>query len=84
MAIKLPDDAGGLTLENDQTPESIEMEKATMLQKLANLPSNLLDAFTGEGVPIEYPNIPEATEMVDQAPGIIEALMPNLKAFFAS
>lgn len=83
MAIKLPDDAGGLTLEDDQTPESIEMEKATMLQKLANLPSNLLDAFTGEGVPIEYPNIPEATEMVDQAPGIIEALMPNLKAFFA-
>jgi len=83
MAIKLPDDAGGLTLENDQTPESIEMEKATILQKLANLPSNLFDAFTGEGVPIEYPNIPEATEMVDQAPGIIEALMPNLKAFFA-
>tara|TARA_B100001057_G_scaffold231658_1_gene231917 strand:- start:13782 stop:16013 length:2232 start_codon:yes stop_codon:yes gene_type:complete len=83
MAIKLPDDAGGLTLEKEQTPESIEMEKATMLQKLANLPSNLLDAFTGEGVPIEYPNIPEATEMVDQAPGIIEALMPNLKAFFA-
>jgi hypothetical protein len=62
----------------------IEEEDRTFLEKIAEIPGAIYGAVTGEGAEVEFPDIPEATELVgaDRMArdfGFLEALIPNLK-----
>jgi len=84
--IPLPAGAGGLNSNPNPTPEGeqvVEAHESSLWQDIANLPGGIYAAATGEGVPIEFPNIPETTEMGDNAPGIFEAFWMNNKLMFA-
>jgi len=84
--IALPDGAGGVNLNPNPTPEGqqvVEAHEKSLWEKIAALPGGIYAAATGEGVPIEFPNIPETTQMGDAAPGVIEAFMMNQKLMFA-
>ena len=39
--------------------------------------------YNGEGQEIEFPEVPEATDMGGEAPGFIEGIIPNFKAMMA-
>lgn len=54
-------------------------EERSLLERIAAAPKAISDAITGEGQDIEFPDVPEATQMVDQAPDFWEGLLPNLK-----
>ena len=85
MGIALPEGAATINQSTTVTEEAKNTEEAekSYLQRLKDLPENLYEAFTGENVPIEFPNIPEATDMGGDAPGFIEGLLPNLKIMLA-
>jgi hypothetical protein len=75
MAVDLPAGAAGINTNNNPTPEGeqvVEAHESSLWQDIANLPGGIYAAATGEGIPIEFPNIPETTEMGDNAPGIFE------------
>jgi hypothetical protein len=62
----------------------IPEEDRTFLEKIAEIPGAIYGAVTGEGAEVEFPDIPEATELVgaDRMArdfGFLEALIPNLK-----
>ena len=83
--IALPEGAATINQSTTVTEEAKNTEEAekSYLQRLKDLPENLYEAFTGENVPIEFPNIPEATDMGGDAPGFFEGLLPNLKIMMA-
>ena len=85
MGIALPEGAATINQGTTVTEDAKNTEQAekSYLQRLKDLPENLYEAFTGENVPIEFPNIPEATDMGGDAPGFIEGLLPNLKIMLA-
>ena len=85
MGIALPEGAATINQSTTVTEEAKNTEEAekSYLQRLKDLPENLYEAFTGENVPVEFPNIPEATDMGGDAPGFIEGLLPNLKIMLA-
>tara|TARA_R100001460_G_scaffold74372_2_gene115500 strand:+ start:12085 stop:14340 length:2256 start_codon:yes stop_codon:yes gene_type:complete len=86
MAVDLPAGAAGIKPGNKPTPEAEEVVKAnekSFWQSIADLPGGIYAAATGEGIPIEFPNIPETTDMGDAAPGFFEAFMMNNKLMFA-
>ena len=85
MGIALPEGAATINQSTTVTEEAKNTEEAekSYLQRLKELPGNLYEAYTGENVPIEFPNIPEATDMGGDAPGFIEGLLPNLKIMLA-
>jgi len=86
MAVDLPAGAAGIKTGNNPTPEAeqvVEASENSLWQDIANLPGGIYAAATGEGVPIEFPNIPETTDMGDAAPGFFEAFMMNNKLMFA-
>ncbi len=86
MAIDLPAGAAGIKSGNNPTPEAeqvVEANENSLWQDIAALPGGIYAAATGEGVPIEFPNIPETTDMGDAAPGFFEAFMMNNKLMFA-
>ena len=66
-----------------QEKELAEEDDSTLLEKVQEIPSALIDAATGEGQEIEFPEIPEASDMGGDAPGLIEGLIPNIKIFLA-
>ena len=66
-----------------QEKELAEEDDSTLLEKVQEIPSDLIDAATGEGQEIEFPEIPEASDMGGDAPGLIEGLIPNIKIFLA-
>jgi hypothetical protein len=62
----------------------IEEEDRTFLEKISEIPGAIYGAVTGEGAEVEFPDVPEATELVgaDRMArdfGFLEALIPNLK-----
>ena len=85
--IALPDGAGALGNPSaNPTPEGqqvVEANEKSLWEQIASLPGGIYAAATGEGIPIEFPNIPETTEMGDNAPGFFEAFMMNNKLMFA-
>ena len=85
MGIALPEGAATINQSTTVTEDAKNTEQAekSYLQRLKELPGNLYEAYTGENVPIEFPNIPEATDMGGDAPGFIEGLLPNLKIMLA-
>ena len=54
-------------------------EERSLFERMKAAPKAISDAITGEGQDIEFPDVPEATQMVDQAPDFWEGLVPNLK-----
>jgi hypothetical protein len=84
--IPLPAGAGGVNVGNNPTPEAeqvVEANETSLWEDIAALPGGIYAAATGEGIPIEFPNIPETTDMGDAAPGFFEAFMMNNKLMFA-
>jgi len=78
----LPD--GAPTQGNDVNPETIDLEaERSLFESIKAIPSALVDAATGEGQEVEFPDIPEASDMGGDAPGLIEGLIPNIKVFLA-
>ena len=65
------------------TSEIDQEEEKSLLERLASIPSALKDAYTGEGQEIEFPEVPEATDMGGDAPGFVEGIIPNFKAMMA-
>ena len=78
----LPD--GAPSQGNDVDPETIDVEaERSLFESIKAIPSALVDAATGEGQEVEFPDIPEASDMGGDAPGLIEGLIPNIKIFLA-
>ena len=82
MGITLPD---GIKAVDTSTEKNTEIEKAaefsqkSLAEKALEIPKALMDAVTGEGVQIEFPQVPEASGMVGDAPGFLEGIIPNIK-----
>ena len=58
-------------------------EERSLFERIKAAPKAISDAITGEGQDIEFPDVPEASQMVDQAPDFWEGLVPNLKIMAA-
>ena len=78
--VDYPVDAVG---ENDDDDDALveEVEDRSFFDMMANTPNALYEAATGEGVEVEFPDIPESTEIEDI--GFFESIAPNLKAMIA-
>ena len=74
MANNYPDDAVGETEINNLTPP---VDDKSFVETASGIPSAIYQAATGEGVPVEFPDIPEATEI--DGIGFFESLIPNAK-----
>jgi len=77
-----PTGAGGVG--GGEPTIEIEEDDRTFLEKIAEIPGAIYGAVTGEGAEVEFPDVPEATELVgaDRMArdfGFLEALIPNLK-----
>jgi hypothetical protein len=75
---------GAAGVGGDEPAIEIEEEDRTFLEKISEIPGAIYGAVTGEGAEVEFPDIPEATELVgaDRMArdfGFLEALIPNLK-----
>ena len=62
------------------TDNTIQENVSSGLDKFINLGGNIIDATTGEGANIEFPELKESTSIEDI--GFFETLMPNLKLMF--
>ena len=58
-------------------------EERSLFERIKAAPKAISDAITGEGQDIEFPDVLEASQMVDQAPDFWEGLVPNLKIMAA-
>ena len=54
-----------------------------MLDIVLGAPSAISEAMSGENVPIEFPQLPELTDMGSDAPGFFEGFLPRLKGMLA-
>ena len=81
----LPGAAGSNQESSKPLPEKeiVEEDESSLLDSIKDIPSAVKDAATGEGQEVEFPDIPEATDMGGEAPGLIEGIIPNLKIFLA-
>ncbi len=68
---------------NDDVEKAAELNQKTLIEKAKEIPSALMDAVTGKGQQVEFPDLPEATDMAGNAPGFIEGIIPNIKAMLA-
>jgi len=55
----------------------------SVLDIILGLPSGISEAMSGENVPIEFPQLPELTDMGSDAPGFFEGFLPRMKAMLA-
>jgi hypothetical protein len=85
-----PDDAhgaGGIgenpTKKLEDQPSQNKPDKS-ILERLAAAPSAMSKMFTGEEVPIEFPDLPELTEMGSDMPGLIDRMLPQMQALLVS
>jgi hypothetical protein len=82
--ISLPSDATGISPSSTRDDSAVpQVPDKSFTEKVAGIPSALYQAATGEGIPIEFPDIPEATDMGGDGPGFIEGMIPNLKIMMA-
>ena len=54
-----------------------------VVDMILNAPSAIGQAISGEGVPIEFPDLPELTDMGSDAPGFFEGFGVRLKGMLA-
>ena len=89
MPIK-PDNAVGAGGSNTQASSSLEEQPSqnqpdqSILERLIAAPSAMSKMFTGEEVPIEFPDLPELTEMGSDMPGLIDRMLPQMQALLVS
>tara|TARA_R110000744_G_scaffold50909_4_gene109850 strand:+ start:1062 stop:3317 length:2256 start_codon:yes stop_codon:yes gene_type:complete len=85
QSFALPGAAGSNQGNSKPLPEKeiVEEDESSLLDSIKDIPSAVKDAATGEGQEVEFPDIPEATDMGGEAPGLIEGIIPNLKIFLA-
>ena len=89
MPIK-PDNAVGAGGSSTQASSSLEEQPSqnqpdqSILERLAAAPSAISKMFTGEEVPIEFPDLPEMTEMGSDMPGLIDRMLPQMQALLVS
>jgi hypothetical protein len=81
MGVDVPT-AGGVG--SGEPAIEIEEEDRTFLEKIAEIPGAIYGAVTGEGAEVEFPDVPEATELVgddrlNRDFGFLETMIPNLK-----
>ena len=69
--------------KNDDVEKAAELNQKSLIEKAKEIPSALMDAVTGKGQQVEFPDLPEATDMAGNAPGFIEGIIPNIKAMLA-
>ena len=55
-----------------------EEQEKSVLESIASLPKAIIQSVTGEGVEVEFPEIPEIANMGGDAPGFVEGFLPNL------
>ena len=80
MVLPLPKNAigvGGSTSATELTEED-----KSLFEKIKSIPSAIKAAATGEGNPVEFPDVPESMELADE-PEFLDGLMTNMKIMFA-
>ena len=55
----------------------------SIMEIVSNMPGTLYDAATGDATPIEFPFLPELTDMGQDSPGFIEGLVVNAQIIFS-
>lgn len=83
---ELPESYGG-TSASSAPPVDVARQQfepdTSVIDMILNAPSAIGQAISGEGVPIEFPDLPELTEMGADAPGFFEGLGVRLKGMMA-
>ena len=83
---KLPEGYAG-TKEKSDPPADVARQQfepdPSVIDMIVNAPSAVSQAITGEGAPIEFPFLPELTDMGADAPGFFEGLSTKLKVMLA-
>jgi len=82
MGITLPDGIKAVDTSDEKNTEiekAAEFSQKSLAERALEIPKALMDAVTGEGVQIEFPQVPEASGMVGDAPGFLEGIIPNIK-----
>ena len=69
--------------DNEKEGTIDKVEEKNFFDSLVSIPGAIVSAVTGEGQEVEFPNVPEATDMGGEAPGLIEGIVPNIKSFLA-
>ena len=85
--IPLPEDAGKVISVDEPDFTNVADQNQpdpTLLERVRNMPAAVKQAFIGEGVPIEFPEAPELTEIGDDGAGFIEGIASFLKALMTS
>ncbi len=88
MGLTLPGGLAPVVPGQDDNKENLEkagdLAQESLFERIVSLPKAIGDSVTGANDDqLEFPEIPEMSEMIDQAPGFIEGLIPNLKVFMA-
>jgi hypothetical protein len=83
---KLPEGYGG-TSASSAPPTDVAKQQfepdTSVIDMILNAPSAIGQAISGEGVPIEFPDLPELTDMGSDAPGFFEGFGVRLKGMLA-
>ena len=85
MGLTLPGGLAPVVPSEDKDKDNLEkagdLAQESLFSRIASIPEAIGDSVTGANDQLEFPEVPEMSEMIDQAPGFIEALIPNLKVF---
>jgi len=83
---KLPPGYSGTNTTAPPDDDVIAMQgqpDQSVLDMIMSAPSNISRAVSGEGVPIQFPEMPELTDMGYDSVGFFEGFMPSIKAMFS-
>jgi len=87
MSTPLPKGAGTVTPVDKPDFTNVgdqNQTDPTLLETVMNMPAAIKQAYTAEGVRVEFPDAPEISDMGDDAPGFIESFIPNFKAMMTA
>ena len=85
---KLPEGYKGAPMGRGSDPDEDLVKQqnkpdASVVDMITSAPGKIAEAFSGEGVPIEFPQIPELSDMGSDAPGFFEGFLPRMKIMMA-
>ena len=85
---KLPEGYKGAPMSGRSDPDEDLVKQQdkpdeSVVDMITSAPGNIVEAFSGEGVPIEFPQIPELSDMGSDAPGFFEGFLPRIKIMMA-
>lgn len=83
----LPDGFKGAPMGASEPDEDVVAQQdrpdIDVVDMILSAPSAIGQAISGEGVPIEFPQLPELTDMGSDAPGFFEGFLPRIKGMMA-